>query len=337
MAYQFCDSFDNYNAQAELWEVGSGSAFVYSSAYARFPPPSGCPGQGVKWITGASIRKNMQSSQATFIIKIAVNLSSYGGASGSGNPFLCVLNSSVVQWYLNVTSSGALVIYSSSQQAITAINLISLNQWYGIEIEVTVGSGSGIANIWVNGTQVLAATGLSTGSAGSGNQVEIGDILDEGIAGMADDLRVWDNTGSSQNAPLGTDSRLITKLPSAAGAFAQFSPNGAATNWQCVSDNPPDGDTTYVSGSSAGLTDAYTMPAAGFSAVPAMTVARSYVRKDDGATRSLDIGVLNAGTPVVGSNIVVGSSYAFVDSCVNIPSLTALTADALQHYKQETA
>jgi hypothetical protein len=48
-----------------------------------------------------------------------------------------------------------------------------------------------------------------TGNA-TGNAIGLGDINGNGLGGMmADDFRVWDNTGSYLNAPLGTDSRII--------------------------------------------------------------------------------------------------------------------------------
>lgn len=49
--YQFCDSFDKYSTTSELYELVSGP-ITHSSACARFAPPSGLPGQAVKFAAG---------------------------------------------------------------------------------------------------------------------------------------------------------------------------------------------------------------------------------------------------------------------------------------------
>ena len=342
-AYQFADGFDNYNTASEMYSV-SQSAPTYSSAYARLVPPSGLPGQGIKFsgAAGARITRNLTSNQATLIIKIAVNFPSLPASS---NPFLVAIDSGVNQWMLQVTAAGALQIQTgSSVQATTSPGLIATNAWYGIEAMVTIANGTGVAQIWVNGTEVINASGLSTqyyGASGAyANQVALGDIEGNGIAPMFDDFRIWDNTGTYQNAPMGTDSRILTKLPSGAGAFTQWTANGAAANYACVDDNPPDGDATYVSGATAGLQDAYAMPLAYLTFAPSMVVARSYVRKDDSNSRTMAIGVVSSGVTNAGSSYTLGSTYAFTDACIpldphTVAVWTAAGADAAQHYKEE--
>jgi hypothetical protein len=341
-AYQFADGFDNYNTASLMYEYTFGTNAI-SSSYARFAPPSGLPGQGIRFNqNGALIRKNTQSNQATFIIKLAVNFQNLGAAT-SGNGFLLASDAGTAQWFLTVSTSGALGIWSNgSYRYLTGPGIIGTNLWYGIEVEVTVSSTAGVVNVWVNGTQVMAVTGICTQASANAyaNQVAIGDAFTEGVNLYADDFRVWDNTGSTQSAPLGTDSRIVTKMPSGAGQFTQWTPNGAAANWQCVDDNPPDDDTTYVSGATASLLDAYAMPSAGFTLAPAMVVARSRVRKDDGATRQLQLGAGSSGSTGVTETYTLGSTYAFVDACVpddphtSVP-WTAAAADAAQHFKAE--
>jgi hypothetical protein len=343
--YQFADGFDNYNSASLLYELVNGS-ISFSSAYARFPPPAGLPGQGISISTGgAYIRKNLQSNQATLIIKIAFKPANYGGSSGAGNPFLAVLDAGTAQCYFQLLPSGAVTVYSSAMVAETGPGVIALGQYYGIEIEITIGSSTGAVQIWVNGFQVLTATGLNTqrSSNAYANQVAIGDIADNNLSGYFDDFRVWDSTGSSQNAPLGTDSRVVTKLPSGAGSTTQWTPNGAAANWQCVDDNPPDGDTTYVSSSTIDNVDTYAMPTAGFTAAPVTVVSRIYARKDDGATRAEEIGVQSSGSALSGGNPTLGSTYAFYDGNCSVEDphtlapWTAAGADAAEFWMMETA
>jgi hypothetical protein len=347
MGYQFCDPFDNYNTASQLYESVTGS-IIYSSSFARFAPPAGLPGQGIKIASnGANIRKNMQSNQQTLIIKASFNFATLGNSGPGGNPFMGVLDAGTYQWVLSVLVSGAILISQNGTGAIqiqTGPGIIASGLWYSIEAAVTINGTSSTAQVWVNGFEVINATGLHCQASANayGNQVALGDLAIDGLVNMLiDDFRVWDNTGSAQNAPLGTDSRLVTKLPSAAGAFSGFTPNGAAANWQCVDDNPPDGDTTYVSSTTAGTEDAYTMPSAGFTAAPAMVVPRAYARKDDGTARTLDIGLLSSGTIGIANAFVMGSSYAFIDGCIPIDphtsaAWTAAAADAAQFWQEET-
>ncbi len=326
-----------------MYDTVSGTV-TYSSVYARFAPPAGLPGQGVK--VPGWIRKNMKSNQATFIIFLGFNLPSLGNGGPGGNPFLTVYDSGTAQWSLVVFSSGALGIIrsnASTVQAQTGPGVVAPNQWYGIELQVTVNSSGGAAEIWLGGVVVLTATGLNTQASANayGNQVAIGDINNNGLSGpMFDDFRVWDNTGGSQNAPVQLDRRLITKLPSGAGTNTAWSPNGAAANWQCVDETPPDGDTTYVSSTGLNVDD-YAMPSAGLSSAPTMVVAKSYARKDDSATRALEVGVLSGSTTSFGSPYTMNSTYAFYDSCISVDpntsaAWTAAGADAAHHCKFES-
>jgi hypothetical protein len=67
--YQFCDFFDNYNANSELYELVSGT-ITLSSAYALFAPRSGLPEQAVKFAGGASWRAGtiQSGSIAVFLV-----------------------------------------------------------------------------------------------------------------------------------------------------------------------------------------------------------------------------------------------------------------------------
>jgi hypothetical protein len=350
-AYQFCDGFDTESSLSPLWETTSGTITI-GTAYRRFAPPAGLPGQGAYFHSGggsggALARKNLLSNQATLICKVAYYQIAAVGASMN---VVGVLDTAF-QAALVVTSNGTLQVWRGWDTVGPTLlgqsgpGVIAPNLWYSIEVMFTINASAGAVEAWVNGVQVLNLTGLNTQytSDAYANQVQLGDGNNLGC--YFDDFRVWDGTGSTQNAPLGAsglDSRIISKLPSGAGSSAAFTPNGAAANWQCVDDNPPDGDTTYVSGASSGLIDDYAMPSAGLSTAPVMVVARSLARKDDGATRTLEIGVKSGSTYAYGAGVNLGSSYAYIDSCIALDpntsaAWTAAGADAAHHAKQETA
>jgi hypothetical protein len=336
-AYQFTDGFDN-ETSAAIYEATAGGTITYGTSYARFSPPSGLPGLGVR-VQNAWLQKNMQSNQATFIIKLALNISAIGGGGIIG-----ALDSGNFQWMLAYQPSGELQLLrgqTGTVQASTGPGAVTANLYTAIEIEVTVGSSTGAVNIWVNGTPVLSATGLNTQatSNATANQVRIGDCDMNGMIILLDDFRVWDGSGSAQNAPLGTDSRIVTKLPSSAGLLTGWTPNGAAANWQCVDDNPPDGDTTYVSSTAVNNQDSYQMPTAGLTQAPVMVVARSYIRRDDAGPHTAAVGVQQGSSGALGPTITIGSTYQFIDGCILVDPSTGLAftaggADTLEHLKE---
>jgi hypothetical protein len=345
-AYQFADGFDNYNSASLLYQTINGSP-SYGTSYRRFAPPSGLPGQGVYLPSGAWMRRNLLSNQATLIPKIAycplslpsgsmAILTCYDGNAGNAQVSIVVTNAGAIAAYRAWSTPYSTLLGTSNP------SILQGNLYYGIECFFTISTTVGVVQVWVNGVEVLSLSGLNTQQ--SNPYATAVQICDGGNTGCyVDDFRIWDNTGSYENAALGTDSRIVTKLPNGAGATTQWTPNGASANWQCVDDNPPDGDSTYVSSSTVNNVDEYTAPSAGFTAAPKMVLARIYARKDDSATRSVEFGVVSSGSSLSGNNATMGSGYAFYDADCSaedphtLAAWTAAGADAAGFWKQETA
>jgi len=354
MLYQFADPFDHYNTPTLMYETVSGTVTI-SSAFTRFPAIAGFPNQGIN-VVGGGVRKNLKSNCSTLIYRLSFGI----GAMPFNNQILLSLwDTATLQCFLGITPTGALQFYTQVATfnpvpigPSSPLGLIAPTTGtkpnHGVEIVVIFAAGSGSVACYLDGALVIPLTGgLTTIKSGNAyaNQIGIGAPnslgFNNGLNVYADWLCVWDNTGSSQNAALGFDFRKLTKLPVGAGDLTQWAANGAASNFQCVNENPPDDDTTYVSSSSPN-SDSYAMGTAGFSGVPSTVVAKSRVRKDDANTRSLQIGVRSAGSNGLGSTYTLGTSYVFIDSCIPVDPATGLVptsaaADAYQHLKSETA
>jgi hypothetical protein len=127
-----------------------------------------------------------------------------------------------------------------------------------------------------------------------------------------DDVYICDATGSIHNDFLG-DVKIVTLLPNGNGRVNQWTRTGGTSsgNYTAVNEVPPNGDTSYVSSSTAGQIDAYTVSSLGtVSAVVAAQIVAS-ARKDDAGTRVLALGFgdgttesYNAGTTLNGSYIM---------------------------------
>lgn len=346
MAFQACDSFDDYNTPSSMYDTVAGSP-VISSSYVRFPATPGFPNQGMNLPSGAGVGKNLKSNQSTLIARLsfgATALPTTGApiftfsAGGAGVFSLGLMPNGALQ-FMNNFGFALNLVGPSSALALIAPSPVPN---HGIEMMVTIcahGQLTGAVQCWLDGKLVIPlTTGLDTAGSSTpyANRITLGGAVGGfgNIAMSTDYWVVWDNTGTTENAPTGNDFTKLTKLATGPGDLTNWTPNGAASNWQCVNENPPDGDTTYVSSSSL-ILDSYGVGVANFVTAPTMVVSRALVRKDDGATRAIEVGVRSAGSNGFGSPVTVGSGYTFVDSCISVDphTLTKVTAAAADAYQ----
>jgi len=319
MAYQFSASFDYLTTASQLFDTVSG-AVAFNSASARF---TSTHGQGVSFPQNSFLKKILPSSQPTLIMGAAVKF----GSLNNNTTFVFGLfdtngSLTVPQTCLVVNSAGALQFYrgTPTTNAIGAASasVISAGAWHFIEIQVTINNSTGSVQAWVDGNSVIGPTGsLNTRSQtlNSANMLSIGDIgggFSIGTNMVMDDLYCFDTTGSVLNSVAG-DSRFVVAMPSGPGAYTQFTPAGAAQNWQCVDEIPPNDDTDYVADGTTGDRDSYDYESQSFSGNAIMVVPWARVRKDDAASRSIELSVLNGGNDAFSSSIPVLSTYSYVN------------------------
>ena len=207
---------------------------------------------------------------------------------------------------------------------------IQANVWYYYELKQTISSSvaAGQVVLRINEQVVAQNAGSFNGTfwtrSGFGGQIVIGDALVADTIGLCglqsgfdlgpgrwDDLYALDLTGATNNDFLG-DMRVEAIYPTGAGTYADFTPTGAASNWQAVADTTIDNDATYVSGNAVGQKDTYRF--AGLSSVP--TTVRGFqlslvTRKDDAGGRILATQLRSGGADFTsGRHLSVGDQYA---------------------------
>lgn len=105
----------------------------------------------------------------------------------------------------------------------------------------------------------------------------------------------------------------VVLRPNGAGASTQWTPNGAAANWQCVGSN--DGDTTYVSSATSGHTDLYTIDASTLPAnaiISGITVSYRIRRVTGGINLQHSARVRTGGTTYNGgTGTITGASVSY--------------------------
>jgi len=317
------DGFDHYTTTGERWDLVSGT-IQYSTSYARFAAAAHCVGQGVRLTAGITYKiKNYSANVSQPIASFAVY---FEGISGSGvQGFFAFTDNSNYQLGLAFNSAGALLVYRGNPQGggtllgQTSPGLVTAGVWYFIDITATIATGTGGAcSVYLStpkgGSAVLTISSVNTSSTGNAyaNQVLIGSTANSGNALRFDDFHAHDASGSAPNAVLGEGSRIYTKLPNGAGAFTNWTPNGAAANWQCVDETPPDDNTTYVS-STTTVEDNYAVGTAGFTGSVNGLVRRSRISKNDAAAHTFQAGVRSGGVDQLGTAVTVPSSFAYFD------------------------
>ena len=182
--------------------------------------------------------------------------------------------------------------------------------WQFIEVYGVIAATGGAVTVRVNETVVLSM--VSSDTAYAYPTVSTGvDQLDFGSLGNAvvDDFYVCDNSGSSLNNFLG-NTRVPAQTPNGVGASTQWTPTGSASfNWQLAS-NPYMDDSSYVSCSTAGDIDLYTVsPVAN---APQILAVQSIVvaRQDDSGQRQIKSVIQSGSTQATGAVVNTSGSYA---------------------------
>jgi hypothetical protein len=184
----------------------------------------------------------------------------------------------------------------------------SIHSSFGfVEIRVKVDNSAGEVEMRFNGssTPILNLTSQDTRNGGTSG------VLDSASFASApcyvDDLYVVD---ASVGTFLG-DVRIEGCLPTGAGNYTGWTPS-AGSNYQCVDENNPNGDTDYVSASAAATADTYAMenvtPTTG-TVYAVQTVVRA--RKDDGGTREIRPRLRLSGTDTNGTTVALGTTYRY--------------------------
>lgn len=185
------------------------------------------------------------------------------------------------------------------------------------EFGVTIDNAIGAVEIRKNGQTVLSLSGVDTQATANAtaNTFALGRTY-EPLGGWAavtwryDDIYILDGTGSP-NTFLG-DTHFQALVSNGVGTSTQWTPIGAANNWDCVNEEPPDDDTTYVKSNTPGQIDTYPVTTPVFAGTVPLVQINLYARKDAGGTRTIQPDIRQGGTDyVVGSPEAMSLVYNY--------------------------
>jgi hypothetical protein len=331
MAYQFADGFDNYANSYVLvagypWDIAPNGASTISTADFRFTPPGSLPGACM--INGGSgnvLRKTLSSTQSILIVGVGfkpVTLS-----LSSPCEIVSFWDGGTEQICLTYNLNGALQFFrgSATGTAIgpaTANGTVVANTWYGLAMQVVIATGTaGSVSLYVNGSAAAAITASSLNTSSSGNnfasQVGLGGNINAAPNNKFDDFYCFDSTGGTLNSLPSGDSRILTKMPSAAGTYTNWTGNGNASpnNYLNAAELPPN-TTDYNANNVATTKDSYTMQSASLGVSPYFVVARASMDMDDAGPHTPSLFVRSSSVDSTGvvTPALTSGTYKFYDA-----------------------
>ncbi len=309
MTLRFIDSFDHYTTTADLLQKWtSQNASVATQAGGRNSTNRAYVSANS---SNAYIQKVFSFNKAVWIIGGAFYFTSLNPNSEAGMEILDG-GTAQVGVYLN-NGAGTLSIKrggSGGTVLATSANVIGLNQWYFIELKVTI-DNAGAYQLKVNGTDWIAAGSGDTQNTGNpyGNQVAYRfGRLDS--ASYLDDVYICDGDGATNNDFLG-DVRVSALFPNAAGTYSQFNATSGA-NYTCVDETTPNDDTDYVYTSGVGSVDTYNFQNSPVGSGTVLGIqSLMYARKDDAGSRYISNTVYYNSIIYSGPITSLGDTYTY--------------------------
>lgn len=226
---------------------------------------------------------------------------------------LRLLDAGTAQVELRVQADGTLRVTRNGTTVTngTSTYTIPTSTWVYIEWKVTIADSisADTCKVRVNGTDVITVAtsqDLKNTANASANSVVIGGTGGH-TACYYDDFYVCNQSGTTNNDFLG-DVKVRTIYPSGAGNSTDWTPS-AGSNYQCVDESPANGDTDYVSETTAGDHDTYALDDITITGSILGIQTNLYAKKDDAGTKELAAVVRSGTTDYDGATVSVNGSY----------------------------
>jgi hypothetical protein len=342
MALLFMDSFDNYATPA-IGALGKWQTLVLSGGAPTLSIAAGFGRNGtaaLKAVCGTAgvptyLQGVLSGPLTRIVYGFAINVTTFEATHET--PFLAFLDTNVGQVYVTFLPNGQIRFRSGSPTGTilattNASVLTATGVYFYLEFDITFNSATGALALHVNGVNAPLSTssGLNTAPSGNNNfnTHQLGYPTSVTVPSSSvfyvDDLYMVSTAGGSNTTFLG-DVRVVCVFPNGPGASTQFTPNGAATNWQCVSEVSEDAGTTFVSDANVGDEDLYTKGSIPVNTGQIFGIQLCAVAQKDAASgRSLANITLSGATTTPGATHALGLSYAwFLDIQEQDPNVAA--------------
>lgn len=306
MSLLLIEGFDNYTTVAEMtagnkinYKISSGTSLV-----------TGRSGSGQSFQFGSAANSSILNfpfvANDTIIVGFAFRVTT----ASSTYPIIWFRQNITTQAGLYIDGAGYLYLRkgTSATGQVISSSPIPFSTWMYMECKLVVHDTTGSFEVKVDGVSVGTVSGdtdLANGTDLCNNVSFTGHNFGANTTKL-DDIYICDGTGSINNNFLG-DCVVETIRPDGIGANTNWTPSAGA-NYAAVDEALEDGDTTYVSSSTATNKDTYTFAAitSGNTDVRGVGVTVVAERKD-GGERALTTETVDGATTQTGANMYIGA------------------------------
>jgi len=316
----FLDGFDYYNGTGvdqlqSVWDSGSGVASISVLGLGAF-------GYGRGAVVGA-----------TALSKTFANITG-GGAGQWGTVYGCLhyipngtlgddtqravqlIDGATNQLNLRVTAAGIIKLYRDNTLLATGTNAMTAGLTYFLAFKAVISTGAGSFVLFLSGPGVYNLTEINyagdTANTANDYATKISFVRaanGTGAQQTIDNVHIYDGTDGAPWNALSAERRIYFGLPTADGASVQWAAS-AGSDYQCLDENPPNGDTDYISSSTATNRTSTTTGALASVAIDAVKLSM-YARRDDAGPRGIKLYTRIGGVNYDSAEFLQGASYQY--------------------------
>lgn len=249
MTMRFVDGFDHYDVTLEKWDAQRGGAQVANIVQSEGRFTAGALEIGGNSLDGDLVKFIPDNDE--YIVGFAMK---FPTDCFFALEFRTVSGSNLVG-KLTCNPPDITLQDAAGSTQVTALSSVTAGVWQFIEFRVKQHPTLGELEVHVAGVNVGSATNLNTGSTLI-SEVNWDSAPTSGDC-FVDDMYVLDTGGSApQNTFLG-DTRVTVLRPQANGNTNNFTPTGAASNFEATNEQLSNSDTDFVEAGQLGAKEDY--------------------------------------------------------------------------------
>lgn len=311
MSLIFMDGLDEYTGFSDP-SFPYGSNLLFSTSGGRF-------GGGCGELTGYYSHGTLvfPSTETEVWLGFAFNVQQ---TVTSGNAVIGQFNSaSGIESTLTLGPSGVWKTWSgatSAQIGSSGTAPVAIGQWHWVELHMVISATVGVFELWIDGVQIVNATGVDTAGSGGSSLVswEFGG-QNNACELNFDDIYVLNTTGSVNNTRLG-DSKIETLRPASDASPNDGALTSGTSHYAMVDELQNDGVTTTTTLTNAsgqeelfGIGSLAGTPSSIY-AVRVMAIAA----KSDAGSCNLETVINSGGTVSTGPSTALTTSFGIVST-----------------------
>jgi hypothetical protein len=306
MAIEFMDGFDYYTGtdatgHQSVWDSASSVTSISADGGGVYDY-----GRTAALSSNTFLKKTVNST-ATKIVAFHMKAAGYNG----GN-FVSFYDSATLHVNIKVNADKTVTFYRNTTALGTSTALVAaINTWAWYSVKVTIDDAAGVVSLYMNGNLIYELTSQDTRNAGNAscNFIQLSSCYTTASTTNYDNVHIMDSTGATYNNHIG-EHRIYKYLGTADGALTDMTAS-AGNDYACIDENPNNGDTDYISTSTAGHINTVAAPALSLSTIAAVKVSAS-IRKDDAGTRTARVINRQSTTNYAGTSYDAASTYSFI-------------------------